>query len=319
MSNISKRQKIKEWLEKEVVKNSKMIEEKNNLETNGIKIKKESLYIEVKGSGKSFEVSFNQKVEVGTTKSFNKKSGVFEMNCKSSKNQIQIGNLVFENEEVMKQKIRRLESPESRRAMEESLKELQRKNKKEIKTIEEKMNEELKIYISNSHKRFMQIVESLNSRLKEILGDVFLTKERRLKKIKRNVIVKSMINLSRDSAEQRVFKDIKKTYIEIFKKNGSMMGLDPKNFVRFIMQMTLIMKEIAILDKSIKGLKKIKKIVKINFEDTVEHKLEELIDMIRKDEDEVEDIIQKLNPKALLRSMDLELNKLYRIEEVYID
>lgn len=321
MSNIIRRQLIKKWLEKEVKIDKNINEEKNTLETFGIKLKKNDYEIDVKGSGKSFEVSFNETANFTITKNEKRKRGLVEVNLNTSKNKIAISNIVFEEEERLKNKIKTLTSPERIQSMEEALKDVQRNNKKKIRDIENEMNEKSSLYISNNYKHFTKIVESLNNKetLKTILGESFLSKEKRLQKIKKNTIIKSMINLSKDKREERVNVDIKKTYVKLFKKNRDMMQLDPKNFARFLIQMTLIMKEVQSLDKMIRGLKRIKKILKTELDDLIELKLEELINMIRKDEDDVEEIIQKLNPKRLVRSIENELNKYYRKEEVYID
>lgn len=321
MSNIIKRQLIKKWLEKEVKIDKNINEEKNTLETFGIKIKNSNYEIDVKGSGKSFDVSFTETANFTISKNEKRKRGLVEVNLNTSKNKITISNIVFEDEERLKNKIKTLTSPELIQSMEEALKELQRKNKKKIRDIQDEMNEKSSLYISNNYKHVTKIVESLNNKenMKNILGESFLSKEKRLQKIKKNTIVKSMINLSKDKREERVRVDIKKTYLKVVKKNGDMMAIDPKNFVRFLIQMTLIMKEIQSLDKIISGLKRIKNTLKTELDDLIELKLEELINMIRKDEDDVEEIIQKLNPKALVRSIENELNKYYRKEEVYID
>lgn len=320
MLNIIKRQLIKKWLDKEVNLDKKMNEEIVSFQMNGIKVLKQDFNIEVKGSGKSFTVTMDENIKFELSKEEKRKKGLVELNLSCSKNKINISNAIFEDEETLKQQIKFFDVERSQ-SLEESLKELQRKNKKRIKDIQEEINEKSIVYISNNYKNFLKLVESLNDKdtLKIVLGESFLSKEKRLKKIKENMIIKSMINLSRDKREQRVFTDIKKTYIQIFKKNGDMIQLDPKNFARFLIQMTLIMKEIRILDKTIRGLKRIKKTLKTELDDLIEFKLEELIDIIRKKEDNLEEIIQKLNPKALVRSIENELNKYYRKEEVYIE
>lgn len=318
MNKLRKIRKVKSWIEEELNKSAKIKELENSLNQDGIKILDNDFEVLVSGNLNSFDIKVSQDIQIKVNNIAKKKFGIYDINYSISKNKIKIDNIVFESEEELKREIKNRKNEKVREALKDSLKETKRKNKKDRKIIQEVMNEKIQNYLKNCLKVFANYNHFVNNNLDTILGKDFLNKQKRLKKVLQHQTVKNIMNLRFDKSMDRVFINIKENNNKIMKGVRDIAKLDPKEIIGYMLQVTVIMRNLNTLDNENNSLKRVKKELKIVLHDMIVDNIEKLINQIRLKEDSVEEIVNKINPKALLNLVDIDINKVYRKYGVFI-
>lgn len=318
MNKLRKIRKVKSWIEEELNKSAKIKELENSLNRDGIKILDNDFEVLVSEKLNSFDIKVSQDIQIKVNNIAKKKFGIYDINYSMSKNKIKIDNIVFESEEELKREIKNRKNEKVREALKDSLKETKRKNKKDTKIIQELMNEKIQNYLKNCLKVFANYNHFVNNNIDTILGKDFLNKQKRLKKVLQHQTVKNIMNLRFDKSMDRVFINIRENNNKIMKGIRDIAKLDPKEIIGYMLQVTVIMRNLNTLDTENNNLKRIKKELKIVLYDMIVDNIEKLINQIRLKEDSVEEIVNKINPKALLNLVDIDINKVYRKYGVFI-
>lgn len=318
MNKLRKIRKIKTWLEEELNKSSKIKELENSLNQEGVKILDNNFEVLISGNLNTFDIKVSQDLQIKVNNIAKKKLGIYDINYSINKNKIKIDNIVFESEEELKRGIKNRKNDRVRESLKDSLKEAKRKNKKDTKIIQELMNEKIEKYLKNCLKVFVNYNHFVNNSIDIILGKDFLNKQKRLKKVLQHQTIKNIMNLRFDKSMDRVFMNIRENNNKIMKGVRDIAKLDPKEIIGYMLQVTVIMRNLNTLDTQNNSLKRIKKELKIVLHDIIIDKVEDLINQIRLKEDSVEDIVNKINPKAILNLVDIDINKIYRKYGVFI-
>ncbi|WP_421716127.1 hypothetical protein [Arcobacter arenosus] len=318
MNKLRKIRKVKSWIEEELHKSAKIKELENSLNQDGVKVLDNDFEVLVSGKLNSFEIKVSQDLQIKVNNIAKKKFGIYDINYSMSKNKIKIDNIVFESEEELKREIKNYKNEKVIEALKDSLKEQKKKNKKNIKIIEEVINEKIENHLKKCLKVFVNYNHFVNSNLEIVLGEDFFNKQKRLKKVLRHQTVKNIINLRFDKSMDRVFMNIRENNNKIMKGVRDIAKLDPKEIIGYMLQLTVIMRNLNKLDTENSSLKRIKKELKTVLNDIIVDKVEQLVNQIRLKEDSIEDIVNKINSKAILNLVDKDINKVYRKYGVFI-